>query len=53
MRDGSTSVGFSRETTSGFVVELGREILANKFLFLWRLLSVWNPVEECELVLCK
>ena len=53
MRDGSTSVGLLRETTLGFVVELGREILANKFLFMWRLLSVWKPIEKCELVLWK
>jgi hypothetical protein len=39
MRDGSTSVQLSRDTTAVGVKDSGRAISINKFLLVWKLLS--------------
>jgi hypothetical protein len=54
MRDGSTSVGLSRETTSGFAGELGqRNLDKQSFVGVQILKCAMESTEECELVLWK
>jgi hypothetical protein len=53
MRDGSTLVVLSRETTSICVGKYERRILTNKVLLVGRFLSVQQSLKEWELILLK